>query len=159
MSDIKIPPGFRLNKLGCLVKSHENLDPVPKASKVAFKRPLSATERVKHAIRQHEASKALNALPGDDTFDEPDVESMTPHQLMEDPATGEELTAGEYVMLQHERALAKKDIAEVARRNKAKQSFEQSPVGTKRKTERKKGLPAPRVNDEDDDVILKESSE
>lgn len=111
MTDAKIPPGHRLNKLGHLVKTHETLDPVPKASSVKFKRPLSAHERVLQALRTHDRLKALDALPGDESLDSPDVESMTPHQLMTDPTTGAEMTAGEYVMLQTERAQASKDIA------------------------------------------------
>lgn len=116
----EIPAGFRLNKLGVLVKSHEVLDPTPKASRVNFKRPLSAAERVKMAIRAHEQTRALDALPGDDTFDGPDIEAMTPHQLMNDPDTGEEMTAGEYVMLQHERANAARDVQKAIKRQKPK---------------------------------------
>lgn len=116
----EIPKGYRLNKYGYLVKAVEFPDPVPKASKVAFKRPLSAHQRVLQALRTHEQMKALDALPGDDTFDGPDIENMTPHQLMTDPVSGEEMTAGEYVMLQHERAEASRDVAKAVARKKQK---------------------------------------
>jgi len=115
MTDSKIPPGYRKNKFGYLTKFAETPDPVGKASKVAFKRPLSAHQRVLQAIRTHEAIKAMNEAPGDDSFDGPDVEGMTPHQLMIDPVSGEEMTAGEHVMLQHERGVARAEIQKTAK--------------------------------------------
>lgn len=118
----EIPEGFAVNKFGYLVKKREILDPVPKASSVKFKRPLSAHERVLQAIKVNREMEALDALPGDDTFDTEPIEDKTPHQLMVDPQTGEEMTAGEYVMLQHERAQAREDVAAAAHaaRNKPK---------------------------------------
>jgi len=107
---IELKEGYELNRYGYPVRRKETLDPVPKASSVQFKRPLSAHERVLQAIRNHEQDKALDALPGDDTFDTDPIEDKTPHQLMTDPQTGEEMTAGEYVMLQHTRAEAEKDV-------------------------------------------------
>jgi len=96
-------------------------DPVPMQSSVVFKRPLSAHERVLRAIKTHSALERMNAAPGDESFDDPEVEGMTPHQLMHDPISGEEMTAGEYVMLQHERDQARADVAQsLSRREKKK---------------------------------------
>lgn len=96
-----------LNKFGYEITNEETIDPTPVVSRVVFKRPMSAAEKVRNAIRQHEALKALDALPGDESFDSHDFEAMSPHQLMTDEQTGQEMTAGEYVMLQRERELAR----------------------------------------------------
>lgn len=142
--------GYRLNSLGVLVKFAEVADPVPVASKVAFKRPLSANERVMRAIRQRDLINAMNAAPGDTDFDAPDFESMTPHQLMEDPDTGKEMTAGEYVMLRHEREQAKTDVAaELARKKKLKdEAFAAAKAELKKN---KKGAGAPIESEENSD--------
>lgn len=106
----KLKPGYELNPLGYPIRAKEFNDPVPMKSKVAFKRPLSAHERVLRAIRTHEKLRQMNAQPGDTDFDGPDLDKMTPHQLMEDPISGKEMTAGEYHMLTVERAQASKDV-------------------------------------------------
>lgn len=125
------------NKFGYPVNKYETVDPVPMVSKVAFKKPLSAQQRVLNAIRQHDAIRANNALPGDDTFDGPDLENMTPHQLMTDPKTGEEMTAGEYVMLEHERKIASDDVQASIRSasERKKQKKLQAPPEPKSKPE------------------------
>lgn len=89
---------------------HEVTDPVPMKSRVAFKKPLSAHERVLRALRHHQAISRLESEPGDDSFDDPPYEDLTPHQLIVDPDTGQEMTAGEHVMLQSERAQARHDV-------------------------------------------------
>lgn len=102
---------------------HELTDPVPMKSRVAFKRPLSAHERVQRALRTHEQLRRLEAEPGDESFDDPPYEDLTPHQLIVDPVSGEEMTAGEHVMLQEERAKARIDVeAERQRQFAAKNS-------------------------------------
>lgn len=103
-------PQYELNKFGYPIKVRELYDPVPMKSKVAFKRPLSAHERVIRAIKQHEQIMKMKNAPGDTDFDGPDYDSMTPHQLMEDPVTGKEMTAGEHHMLALERQQAAKDV-------------------------------------------------
>lgn len=143
MSDVKIPPGYRKNKYGYLVKYTEILDPVPKASRVAFKRPLSAHQRVMQALKQHQAIEAANAAPGDDSFDAPDLEGMTPHQLMTDPISGKEMTAGEHVMLQAERVEASKTVKQL----KAKQA-ELSRRALAAKKEKKVASPPPEPEDD-----------
>lgn len=103
-------PQYELNKFGYPIKVKELYDPTPMKSKVAFKRPLSAHERVIRAIKQHEQIMKMNNAPGDTDFDGPDYDSMTPHQLMEDPVTGKEMTAGEHHMLSQERQQAAHDV-------------------------------------------------
>lgn len=98
------------------LSAKEKTDPVPLKSRVAFKRPLSAHERVLRALKQHDILKRLDSGPGDDSFDTPIEDIASPHQLMTDPVSGEEMTAGEYVMLQHERAGAAKDIEQLAQK-------------------------------------------
>lgn len=119
MSDENMP-GYKLNKLGFPIKNEETLSSQKLVSRVAFKKPLSTAQRVAMAIRDHEYLKALDSRPGDDTFDGPDYESKTPHQLMTDPISGEELTAGEYLMLQEERAQAEKDVKSAYEQREAK---------------------------------------
>jgi len=88
----------------------EKNDPRPLTSKVAFKRPLSAHERILRALKHRDALNRLNAVPGDDTFDT-DLDPVdTPHQLVIDERSGREMTAGERVMLQQERVQAAKDV-------------------------------------------------
>lgn len=106
MSDEKIVK----NKFGYPVRQAERVSSVKVQSRVAFKRPLSAAERVARAIKDHEYLKSLDSRPGDDTFDSPDIQDKAIHQLVTDPVTGEELTAGEYVMLQSEREQAHSDV-------------------------------------------------
>lgn len=105
-----LKPEYQLNKFGYPIKVKELYDPVPMKSKVAFKRPLSAHERVIRAIKTHERLMKLNNTPGDTDFDGPDLEKMTPYQLMEDPISGKEMTAGEYHMLSVERQQAAHDV-------------------------------------------------
>lgn len=97
-------------------QEHELTDPTPMVSRTKFTRPLSAHERVLRAFKQHDALKSLEAAPGDDTFDGPDYEGQTPHQLTEDPVTGQEMTAGELHMLETERAIAAKEVQEAKRK-------------------------------------------
>jgi len=92
----------------------EKLDPVPMKSPVAFKRPLSAAERVRLALKTHDYLRSLDALPGDDNLDGPPIEEMAPHQLTVDPETGEEMTAAAYVMLQEERSLVHEGLTKAA---------------------------------------------
>jgi len=94
-------------------------DPVPKKSSVAFRKPLSAHERVMRAIRTHEIIKRQDSEPGDESFDTPIDKMDTPHQLVSDPETGKEMTAGEYVMLQHERSQARQDVESVRQKREA----------------------------------------
>lgn len=108
-------------------------DPTPMKSRVAFKRPLSAHERVLRALKARDAIERYNASPVDDTHDSHITEELTPHQIIYDPNTGEPvrhpdtgemMTAGEHVMLQHERAEAKKQIAESLRQKSARKQAE-----------------------------------
>lgn len=92
----------------------EKLDPVPLKSPVAFKRPLSAAERVRLALKTHDYLRSLDALPGDDSLDGPPIENMAPHQLTTDPETGEEMTAAAYVMLQEERSRVHEGLSHAA---------------------------------------------
>jgi len=99
-------------------KDKEENDPTPLISKVAFKKPLSAHQRILRAIRTHEALKALDAADGDASFDLDPSEGLTPYQIMHDengveiknPATGHAMTAAEHVMLQEERELSKREV-------------------------------------------------
>lgn len=111
---------------------HEKTDPTKLVSRVAFKRPLSAHERVLRALKTHDILKKLEAEPGDESFDDPPYEELTPHQLIQDPDTGEEMTAGEHVMLQHERAQARYDVQKATERAlhlKAKQKARKQAPG------------------------------
>lgn len=103
-------------------QEHEKTDPVPMMAPTAFKRPLSAHERVMRALRQQSQLQKLESEPGDDSFDEPPYENLTPYQLMEDPESGQEITAGEYVMLQHERAQARIDVEKAQQKRAAKKA-------------------------------------
>lgn len=115
--DGNLKPGYQLNPLGIPVRRYEMVDPVPKRSRVAFKKPLSAAERVLRAIKQRELLLAMDrSQPEDDSFDGPDYEQMSPHQLMVDEESGQEMTAGEHVMLQEERRQARLDIEKVQSR-------------------------------------------
>lgn len=107
-----LPPGWVINRYGVPVKKLDTSSPVPMAARVGFKRPLSAHERVMRAIKQYDAYKRREEEPGDDTFDSPAYDELTPHQLITDPDTGEEMTAGEHIMLQKERSDAKKQVRE-----------------------------------------------
>lgn len=100
---------------------HEVNDPTPLVSRVAFKKPLSAHERVLRAIRHHEVLTRMNELPGDDTFDSPPYEDMAPHQLMVDEQTGQEMTAGEHVMLQEERRQAAQDVRQTVAKTQSEE--------------------------------------
>lgn len=119
---LELAAGYLRNKLGFPYKAKELYDPVPLKSKVAFRRPLSASERVARAIKQHEHLRRLQALPGDQGFDEPELDTASPHQLMTDPISGQEMTSGEYVMLQNERQEARQDVQKL-RAFKEEQKF------------------------------------
>lgn len=80
----------------------EDYKPTGQSKIVRASKPLSVHERLLRAIRQQDVIKRLASLPGDEDFDSPDM-PVTPHQLVNDPDTGQELTAGELVMLQRER--------------------------------------------------------
>lgn len=127
--DGKLKPEYELNKFGFPIKVKELYDPVPKKSKVAFKRPLSAHERVMKAVKTREMILRLHSQPGDTGFDGPDYDKLTPHQLMydehgqevRDPETGEQLTAGEYHVLSTEREQARKEVAALKARKEQAQ--------------------------------------
>jgi len=109
---------MKKNKVVPVYKSRiEQNSPVRLKSSVAFKPPLSAAARVLRAIKTHDALKRLESLPGDETFDGPNYDELTPHQLVKDPVSGNEMTAGELHMLELERAQAFKDIEAAQQRN------------------------------------------
>jgi len=122
------------NKFGYPIFRSEKPSSTKMQSRVAFKRPLSAAERVARAIKDHEYLRSLDSRPGDDTFDSPDITDKAIHQLMTDPISGEEVTAGEYVMLQNERAQADKLVMDHVQKEKAKieQSFRRKKLVSKK---------------------------
>jgi len=136
-------------------QQHEITDPVPRKSRVAFKRPLSAQERVLRAIRNHEMLKELDSQPGDDTFDTPIENLSTPHQLMVDPISGEEMTAGEHVMLQQERKQARIDVEAKFIADREKEDREAAKKASRR-TAAKKGTDVSTETSEDESAEIED---
>jgi len=142
-------PQFKLNKFGYPIKVKELYDPVPMKSKVAFKRPLSAHERVMRAIKTHERLMKMANAPGDTDFDAPDIENMAMHQLMTDPVSGKEMTAGEYHMLSVERQQAAQDV-QAYKARKAKREADNAALIAAKARKKASGSTLPEAKPDED---------
>lgn len=100
-------------------KIAEKLDPTPLKARVHFKRPLTAHEKIQRALRTQKLLDRMDSQPGDESFDTPIEAFETPHQLVPgDDGELTDMTAGEHVMLQHERELAHAEVLEAVERKR-----------------------------------------